>query len=41
MAQNVNKQDFEDFFPTLIEDLSEHVKQYDLPSNALEWFQNV
>ena len=41
MAKPPTREDFEAFFPTLIEDLSEHVRQYNLPLNALEWFQNV
>ena len=41
MAQRANREDFQAFFHTLIKDLSEHVEQYKLPSNVLEWFQNV
>ena len=41
MAQKTSRSDFEAFFPTLVKDLSEHVQQYKLPPNALEWLQNV
>ncbi|KAL9127818.1 MAG: hypothetical protein Q9217_003378 [Psora testacea] len=39
MAQKASREDFEAFFPTLIKDLSEHVQQYNIPSNVLDWFQ--
>ena len=41
MAQKASREEFEAFFPTLIQDLTEHVQQYRLPSTALEWYQNV
>ncbi|KAI9664178.1 MAG: Farnesyl pyrophosphate synthetase [Alyxoria varia] len=31
--------DFETVFPSLIEDLSEHCRQHNLPTNSLDWFQ--
>ena len=41
MAQKADRKKFEDFYPTLIKDLTEHVQGYNIPSNALEWFQKV
>ncbi len=32
---------FEEVFPQLVQDLIEHCKQYGLPQNALEWFEQV
>ncbi|KAI9779567.1 MAG: Farnesyl pyrophosphate synthetase [Candelina submexicana] len=32
-------EEFESVFPKLLEDLSEHAKQYGIPQNALEWYQ--
>lgn len=32
---------FETVFPQLIQDLSDHCKQYGLPETALKWFQDV
>ncbi|KAG8529901.1 uncharacterized protein KY384_005382 [Bacidia gigantensis] len=39
MAQRASRSDFEAFFPTLVKDVSEHVQQYNLPEDALKWFQ--
>lgn len=36
-----NRQRFETVFPTLVEDLLNHAKKYNLPDNALQWFENV
>ena len=33
--------EFEAVFPSLVEDLSQHVKQYGLPEDALKWYQDV
>ena len=33
--------EFESVFPSLVDDLSNHAKQYNLPTAALEWFQKV
>lgn len=36
-----NRQAFEALFRKLVDDVSDHVKQYNLPQNALEWFRTV
>lgn len=33
--------EFEAVFPSLVQDLTEHCKQYNSPENALKWFQDV
>lgn len=33
--------DFESVFPKLVDDLSAQCKQYNLPANALEWYEKV
>lgn len=33
--------EFEAVFPSLVEELTEHTKQYGPPSDALKWFQDV
>ncbi|KAI9933094.1 hypothetical protein ASPWEDRAFT_52949 [Aspergillus wentii DTO 134E9] len=33
--------DFEAVFPSLAQDLLDHAKKYNLPDNALEWFNNA
>ena len=33
--------EFEAVFPSLVEDLAQHCKQYNSPENALKWFQDV
>lgn len=33
--------DFESVFPKLVEDISAQCKQYNLPANALEWYEKV
>ena len=33
--------EFESVFPSLIDDLGQHCKQYNSPQNALQWFQDV
>ena len=37
----VTRAEFEEVFPKLMEDLSEHAKQYNIPPNALKWYQDV
>jgi hypothetical protein len=32
---------FEAVFPSLVEDLLNHAKKYNLPDNALQWFEKV
>ena len=33
--------EFESVFPSLVEDLTQQCKAYNLPGNALKWFQDV
>jgi len=35
------RKDFEAVFPSLVEDLMQRCKQYKMPKDALDWFQNV
>jgi farnesyl diphosphate synthase len=41
MAQTTKRADFEAIFPSLAQDILAHAKRYNLPANALEWFENV
>lgn len=36
-----SRADFEAVFPSLVEDLLNHAKKYNLPDNALQWFEKV
>ena len=36
-----NRQEFEEVFPLLVQDLTNHCLQYGLPETALVWFRNV
>lgn len=36
-----SRKEFEAIFPGLVEDVIDHVKQYNMPKNAIEWFQTV
>jgi farnesyl diphosphate synthase len=40
-SSHVSRADFEAVFPSLVEDVSEAAKQYNIPTNALEWLQKV
>jgi hypothetical protein len=40
-ASKTSRKDFEAVFPSLVEDLSEAAKQYNIPKPALQWFQRV
>ena len=33
--------DFDKIFPTLIDDLIEHAKEYGVPKDTLDWYENV
>ena len=35
------RKDFEAVFPSLVDDLVEHCKQYNMPDNALKWYEQV
>ena len=41
MAQTTKRADFEAIFPSLAQDILAHAKRYNLPADALEWFENV
>lgn len=41
MASTTKRADFEAVFPGLAKDILEHAKRYNLPANALEWFEKV
>lgn len=41
MAPSTSRADFESVFPSLAQDLVEHAKKYNMPANALEWFEKV
>jgi hypothetical protein len=41
MASTTKRADFEAIFPALAKDILEHAKRYNLPANALEWFEKV
>lgn len=36
-----NRQEFQEVFPLLVQDLTNHCLQYGLPETALVWFRNV
>ena len=37
----LNTRDFDEIFPILMDDLIEHAKEYGVPDDTLEWYQNV
>ena len=41
MASTTKRADFEAVFPGLAKDILAHAKKYNLPANALEWFEKV
>jgi farnesyl diphosphate synthase len=41
MASTTKRADFEAIFPKLAQDILDHAKRYNLPDNALEWFEKV
>lgn len=41
MASTTKRADFEAIFPSLAQDILAHAKRYNLPGNALEWFEKV
>lgn len=36
-----SRESFESVFPSLAQDLLAHAKKYNLPENALQWFEKV
>ena len=41
MSLKTSRADFEAVWPSLVKDISEDAQKYNLPPNALEWFQKV
>jgi farnesyl diphosphate synthase len=41
MAQKTTLKEFESVFPTLVEDMLAHAKQYGAPQMALDWYKAV
>ena len=41
MAAKISRADFEAFFPQLVEDISREAQRFNIPPEALEWFQKV
>jgi hypothetical protein len=41
MAKMTTLKEFESIFPTIVEDLLAHAKQYGPPQMALDWYKTV
>lgn len=41
MAPSTSRESFEAVFPSLAQDLVDHAKKYNVPENALQWFEKV
>jgi hypothetical protein len=41
MAAKTSRADFEAVFPQLVEEVSQAALKYNIPANALKWFQTV
>lgn len=41
MAAKTTRGDFEQVFPALVKDLLGEAKKFNLPDNALQWFEKV
>lgn len=41
MATKTARADFEEIFPSLVQDLLGEGRKFNLPANALEWFEKV
>ena len=39
--KQVTTRDFDKIFPTLMDDLVEHAKEYGVPKDTLDWYRNV
>ena len=39
--KQLSTRDFDKIFPTLMDDLVEHAKEYGVPKDTLDWYQNV
>lgn len=35
------RKEFEAVFPSLVDDLIQHCKQYNMPEDTLDWYRNV
>ena len=40
-ADEDQRRQFETVFPSIVRDLKDHVSQYDMPAETLEWFEQV
>jgi farnesyl diphosphate synthase len=41
MATKTARPDFEQIFPSLVQDLLGEAKKFNVPDNALQWFEKV
>jgi farnesyl diphosphate synthase len=41
MATKTTRAEFQDVFPSLVQDLLGEAKKFNLPDNALSWFEKV
>lgn len=41
MATKTTRTDFTNIFPSLVEDLLAECRKFNLPDNALQWFERV
>ena len=39
--KQLDTRDFDKIFPTLMDDLIEHAKEYGVPKDTLDWYENV
>ena len=39
--KQLSNRDFDEIFPRLMDDLVEHAKEYGVPKDTLDWYQNV
>ena len=39
--KQLSTRDFDEIFPTLMDDLVEHAKEYGVPKDTLDWYRNV
>ena len=39
--ENLSTRDFDKVFPTLMDDLIQHAKEYGVPKDTLDWYENV
>jgi hypothetical protein len=41
MAAKTSRADFESVFPSLMEDVLDNARKFNVPQNALDWFEKV